>query len=523
MFFIHLPDLYRVEANLIVRLFLPENEYAYIAASSKVFELSTSPEEKASWSALFQCDQNHTTEKNKILSANDILMWFDLKKVADDIILQGNLSQNNRLLFREEIPVHPVRAALQQDIKMPLKLMLYKALSFYTCKTLPWGVLTGIRPVKIINKLLGQGDDIEEVTRHMQENYQVSKEKAQLSIEVALNQKKLLKRAPNAISIYIGIPFCTSRCLYCSFPSVSIQHYQYCIQDYLASLKKEIIWASQWIRGNGLSVDTVYIGGGTPTALSVEELKMLLDNIVQSLPMFQVCEYTVEAGRPDTISREKLKVLKSSGVSRISINPQTMQDKTLQLIGRNHTVEQFVEAFHIAREQGFHNINCDLIAGLPGESLEDFMVTIDQMKQLSPESLTVHTMSVKRASRLNEKRERFPNTSDDIVAAMIHLAKTSAKEMGLVPYYLYRQKNILANLENVGYAKPGFEGIYNILIMEEVQSIIALGAGAVSKIVFPNNRIERVFNVKNVEEYMKRIDQMLQRKENLLRYYDVNT
>ena len=170
MFFIHLPDLYRVEANLIVRLFLPENEYAYIAASSKVFELSTSPEEKASESALFQCDQNHTTEKNKILSANDILMWFDLKKVADDIILQGNLSQNNRLLFREEIPVHPVRAALQQDIKMPLKLMLYKALSFYTCKTLPWGVLTGIRPVKIINKLLGQGDDIEEVTRHMQEN-----------------------------------------------------------------------------------------------------------------------------------------------------------------------------------------------------------------------------------------------------------------------------------------------------------------------------------------------------------------
>lgn len=487
MFFIQLNGRYRADCNELVKLFLPENSYAYIDSE---------------------------TESCLAVSSEDYLL--QLKPRQDMRFLQGSLNRKGQVLFQDEIPIPNERSDPGKDIRMPLKLMIYSLLSRFTGKTLPWGALTGIRPVKIVNALLHQGESIESISQKMQGTYRVSEEKTRLSVEVALNEEKYLSVPPHSVSIYIGIPFCASRCLYCSFPSVSAQRCAGLTSDYLKALEREISWVADWMNKHHVLLDTVYIGGGTPTALSDAEFEKLLEDLVPKLPMHSVREYTVEAGRPDTINKLKLQSMKKAGVSRISINPQTMHDKTLRLIGRNHTAAQFTDAFQLAREEGFGNINCDLIAGLPSETVEDFQSTLEQIIPLNPESVTVHTMSVKRASRLHEEKDSFVRTPDDTVSAMIDRARVLLRQAGLRPYYLYRQKNILANLENVGYARPGFEGIYNILIMEEIQSILALGAGATSKIVFPDNRIERIFNVRNVEQYIQRIDEMLERKEALL-------
>jgi coproporphyrinogen dehydrogenase HemZ len=506
MVFIKLNERYRADCNELVKLFLPENSYAYI-------------DEDGSEPALKQYSADACLEVAKTGSAiisTDYVLRFETRQSGDLGFLWGCLSQNGQVCFQDEIPMHNLKPDLHKNLIMPLKLMIYGLLHRFTGKNLPWGALTGIRPVKLVNAMLQQGEPVDGILLKMQEHYRVSAEKTRLAAEVALNEEKYLSVPPNSVSIYIGIPFCASRCLYCSFPSVSTQHCANLTSDYLKALEKEIRWAAEWLKKNGALLDTVYIGGGTPTALSEHEFEKLLMELVPILPMHSVREYTVEAGRPDTISRQKLQQMKKAAVSRISINPQTMHDKTLRIIGRNHTAAQFSSAFQMAREEGFGNINCDLIAGLPSETLEDFQATLGQIMQLSPESVTVHTMSVKRASRLNEEKESFARTADGTVAAMIDLARASLRTAGFKPYYLYRQKNILANLENVGYAKLGYEGIYNILIMEEIQSILALGAGATSKIVFPGNRIERIFNVKNVEQYVQRIDEMLERKEAML-------
>lgn len=489
MLYIQLDESFRAEANELVKLFLPENEYTYVF---------TEPEAIAG------------------LSAGDFLLRFELKTEENAFFLLGSLARNGRVLFQDQIPISADEPPLSRHLKTPMKLLIYGALNHLTGKTLPWGALTGIRPVKIINALLDKGESLPDAAAIMQEYYRLSPEKTRLAIDVAVNERKYLKSDRNSVSVYIGIPFCTSRCLYCSFPSVSTERYGDCISDYLQALEREVRWTAAWLKSKGFTLDTVYIGGGTPTALPEKAFSRLLQEIVPILPMETVREYTMEAGRPDTISLNKLRCMKGSGVSRISINPQTLQDQTLVRIGRSHTARQFVEAFHMARDAGFCNINCDLIAGLPGENFQDFENTLYGIGELNPESLTVHTMSIKRASRLNEEKDRFAPTPDEIVASMVDLAAIRAREMGLLPYYLYRQKNILANLENVGYAKPGFEGIYNILIMEEIQTILALGARAISKVVYPDNRIERIFNVKNVEQYIQRIDEMLQRKEALL-------
>lgn len=293
--------------------------------------------------------------------------------------------------------------------------------------------------------------------------------------------------------------------------------FSHLVSDYLEALCREVKWTAKWLNDRNIEIDTVYIGGGTPTAINGDQLDYLLNYIVQLLPLNNIREYTVEAGRPDTLNYEKLSIIKKAGATRISINPQTMQEKTLKLIGRYHTAGQVTEAYNMARSLGFRNINCDIIAGLPEEDERDFEDTLSKIGELNPDSVTVHTMSVKRASRLINERERFRQTSDETVNNMIEMAGSFLRSMEMHPYYLYRQKNILANLENVGYAKPGAEGIYNILIMEEVQTILAMGAGASTKIVYPaENRIERVFNVRNVEQYIQRIDEMLERKMKLL-------
>ncbi|MFR5602183.1 MAG: coproporphyrinogen dehydrogenase HemZ, partial [Lachnospiraceae bacterium] len=395
--------------------------------------------------------------------------------------------------------------ASRLEVKNIIKRRLYQFLKERTGKELPWGTLTGIRPTKIPMSLLEQGKSEDEIARYMKETYYTSDEKIGLSIEIAKRERELLSAIDyqNGYSLYIGIPFCPTTCLYCSFTSYPISKWKGRTGQYLDALFNEMADVAELMKGKTL--DTVYFGGGTPTALSAEDLELLLSKLEALFDLSQVKELTVEAGRPDSITREKLEVLKRHQVTRISINPQTMKQETLDLIGRRHTVEDVKEQFYLAREMGFDNINMDLIIGLPGERLEDVAYTMEEMKVLKPDSITVHSLAIKRASRLNLLKEQYDGMSCTNPEEMIALTAKVSRELGLAPYYLYRQKNMAGNFENVGYAAPGKAGIYNILIMEEKQSIIACGAGTSTKVVFPaENRLERVENVKDVDQYISR-------------------
>lgn len=401
----------------------------------------------------------------------------------------------------------------RKEVKNILKRCIYRVLSERTGKTLPWGTLTGIRPVKLVVGLMERQHSAAEIKKFLKDTYYVSDEKIELSMEIARNEINLLKGIDykNGYSLYIGIPFCPSTCLYCSFTSYPISKYKDRADEYVAALEKEIDYAANEFKFQTLN--TVYIGGGTPTTLSPEQLERLLSKVRSSFNMEHCREFTVEAGRPDSITREKLLVLKKYGVTRISINPQTMKEETLKIIGRHHTVEQIKEAFALARELGFDNINMDFIVGLPNETVEDIKYTMEETLKLSPDSITVHSLAVKRAARLNMFKEDYKELTFENNQEIMKITEHYAREMNMEPYYLYRQKNMAGNMENVGYAKKGKEGIYNILIMEEKQTIAALGAGSMTKYVYPDGeRIERVENVKNVEQYIERIDEMLDRK-----------
>lgn len=405
------------------------------------------------------------------------------------------------------------------QVKNELKQLLYGLLFETTGKQLPWGTLTGIRPTKIAMQLLEQGKTEEEISEYMQKTYLASGEKAELSIEIAKRERQILSgiHYEKGYSLYIGIPFCPTTCLYCSFTSFPICVWKKRVSEYLDALEKEIDFVREACRDKIL--DSVYIGGGTPTTLEAGELERLLFKIRHTFDFENVLEFTVEAGRADSITREKLKVLKKYGVTRISVNPQTMNQKTLKLIGRQHTVEQVVEAFHMAREEGFDNINTDLILGLPGENEADVAYTVERVKELTPDSLTVHSLAIKRASRLSQWiLENGISTLHNTDETM-RIAAAGAYDLGMQPYYLYRQKNMSGNFENVGYAKPGKAGIYNILIMEEKQTIVALGAGSITKRVYPDGKIERCDNVKDVALYIEKIDEMIERKRKLFEVY----
>ncbi len=402
-------------------------------------------------------------------------------------------------------------------LKREIKRQVYKALSEFTGQEMPWGILTGIRPAKIVHEMLDRGLKKEHILEQLNNYYFVSRNKAALLYDVSLSEKAVLDSTKaDTVSIYIGIPFCPTRCLYCSFTSNPVKKYEKMVEDYISALVKEIKSVGRMLTDRKLKVQSIYIGGGTPTAIDAQYLEGLLKAIEAMFNFDEVEEYTLEAGRPDSITEEKLKVIAKSKVSRISINPQTMKNETLVRIGRSHTSADIIEAFELARKLGFNNINMDVIAGLPGEKLNDFLHTLEEIKKLAPESITVHTMSVKRASRLNNEKESYNLTDGVEVAKMVDSAHEFIAKIGLKPYYLYRQKNILGNLENIGYSIPGAESIYNIQIMEERQTILALGAGATTKVVYPKeNRIERIFNVKSVEEYISRVDEMIKRKENM--------
>ena len=409
--------------------------------------------------------------------------------------------------------------------KNELKKTIYQELSKKTGKTLPWGDLTGIRPTRIAMNLLDEGKSPEEVFEYMKNTYLVSDEKTLLAIDIAQREKEILRDIDykNGYSLYIGIPFCPTTCLYCSFTSYPIGAYSALVDDYVKCVEKEIDYVAEAFCGKTL--DTVYVGGGTPTTLEPHQIRELLGYLKQKIDLSKVKEFTVESGRPDSITREKLRAMKEMGVTRISVNPQTMSDETLGVIGRNHTVAQLIEAFHMAREEGFDNINMDIILGLPGEDAEDVRHTIEEIKKLAPNDLTVHSLAIKRGSRLYEAM-RLRELKGELKISMdgsmknteemMEIARSGAQKMGLLPYYLYRQKNISGNYENTGYAEPGKAGIYNILINEEVQSIVALGAGTVTKRVYgEGGRIERCDNVKDVKLYMDQIDEMIDRKRKL--------
>ena len=453
----------------------------------------------------------------------------DLKKhLFMDIVLKGSkqriafyvMDSEGKLRLDREVPFlienmledneHP-----KKEGKNLFKSRLYQSLREYSGKSLPWGNLTGIRPTKIAMGMLSSEKSHEEISKFMEEAHFVSREKTELSIEIANRERQLLAplHGKEGYSLYIGIPFCPTTCLYCSFTSYPICAYEELVDRYIECLCGEMDYVAGAYRGKAL--DSVYIGGGTPTTLSAERLERLLSHLEKTFDLSKLLEFTVEAGRADSITKEKLKVIKSHGVSRISINPQTMKEETLKLIGRRHTVEQVKEAFFLGRDMGFDNINMDLILGLPGENAEDVAGTVSEVEKLNPDSLTVHSLAVKRASKLREwilqnGMEYLQNTEETMA-----IAAEGAKAMNMHPYYLYRQKNMTGNLENVGSAREGKYGVYNILIMEEVQTIMALGAGSISKILLPEGRIERADNVKDVRLYIEKFDEMLKRKSAL--------
>ena len=396
------------------------------------------------------------------------------------------------------------------------KRFFYRTLAELTGRELPWGNLTGIRPTKLAYTMLEEGKTDGEIAHWLRQTHYVSREKCELSIEIARRERQLLSKIhyQGGYSLYIGIPFCPSTCLYCSFTSYPIAVYREKVERYIDCVIREMEYVAQAYRGKIL--DTVYIGGGTPTTLEPEQLDRLLDGLKSLFDFSTVQEFTVEAGRADSITADKLEVLRRHGVSRISVNPQTMKQETLDIIGRKATVEQVAEAYGLAREAGFDNINMDLILGLPGEDEADVRRTVDRVVDLAPDSLTVHSLAIKRASRLNQwiqehGVETLRNTDETM-----EIAAAGAKALDMHPYYLYRQKNMSGNFENVGYAREGKYGLYNILIMEEQQTIVALGAGSISKRVYPDGRIERCENVKEVALYLEKIDEMIERKRRLL-------
>ena len=403
----------------------------------------------------------------------------------------------------------------RKEAKNQLKQGLYQILSGMTGKELPWGTLTGIRPTKIPMKLLEEGQSKETIRSYMKDTYFASDEKIELSIEIAERELDILKQIDyeNGYSLYIGIPFCPTTCLYCSFTSFPLVTWRAKVDAYLDAVEKELDYVA--VKFGKKHLNSIYIGGGTPTTLEPYQLDRLIRKIRCSFDLSDCKEFTVEAGRPDSITREKLETLKKWDITRISINPQTMKDETLKIIGRRHTVAQTVESFKLAREIGFDDINMDLIMGLPEETLDDVKCTLEQIKALKPDNLTVHSLALKRAARLNMFKEDYKDYKMVNTTEHMNLTAECAKEMGLEPYYLYRQKSMAGNLENVGYASPGKAGIYNILIMEEKQTIVACGAGTVTKRVYGDGRIDRCDNVKDVKLYMEKIDEMIARKQKL--------
>ncbi|OOM79456.1 coproporphyrinogen III oxidase [Clostridium sp. BL-8] len=411
--------------------------------------------------------------------------------------------------------------SLGEDVKNSLRRFLFLCLRDLTNDIYPWGILIGIRPSKIALKLIKEGKSEEEVIKIFKEKYLAHEDKAKLCIDVAKAEERIVNKDKNNIAIYIGMAFCPTKCLYCSFTSNPIGVYKKMVMPYVEALIKEIRGISKYIDKKNLNIESVYFGGGTPTSVSDGEFMMVMDEIYNSfIKGHKVKEFTVECGRPDTLNKNKLITMKECNVTRISINPQTMNDKTLKLIGRSHSSEDIKEKFMMARELGFDDINMDIIIGLPGETHKEVLHTKNELMKLKPDSVTVHGLALKRGSRMYEEfilKKGISLVSQEEIIKMYEESKDLAEKLDISPYYMYRQKNMVGNMENLGYAKEGKECIYNIQMIEERQTTIALGAAAVSKVIFlEEDRLERFPNLKDLHEYISRIDEMIEGKKKLL-------
>lgn len=443
------------------------------------------------------------------------ILHYEKQYLLEELIKVFLRPDQYRLLSEEE-PADADTMIINEENtqdKNAINRQIYRRLSALTGQKPAWGILTGIRPVKLCGELCERTGSGEEAVRVLREEYFLSEEKASLLLRLYQHQQAEAGKPPkNSAGVYIGIPFCPTRCVYCSFASNQVPDSE--IELYLKALHQEIAYTGRRMAETGMTVESIYIGGGTPTTLTAEQLDDLIESIQKAFDLSALREFTVEAGRPDTITAEKLQVLKARGVDRISINPQSMKARTLELIGRSHSPKDIRQAFDLARACGFDHINCDVIAGLPEEDAADFADTLRQVMDMGPESITVHCLAVKRASRLVDIDKDFHYKQGERVAEMLSRGEKALDDGGYAPYYLYRQKHMAGAFENTGYCKPGKDCIYNIRIMDEHQSIIALGAGGISKVYYPvENRLERVANVTNYQEYIKRIDEMLNRKE----------
>lgn len=454
----------------------------------------------------------------------DLTVTFSLK-LSDVIETAATLTNGQGQVFKadfsKQILTGLSEKEMNQQIKNSVSYVYLSVLQSYTGMTQKWGILTGVRPTKLLHKMLFEGMGKEEAHQKLKAEYLITDEKIQLMQSIIDRQLAVipdLYELGNEVSIYIGIPFCPTKCAYCTFPAYAINGRQGSVNSFLGGLHFEMKKIGEWLKARDVKITTVYFGGGTPTSITAEEMDMLYEEMYKSFPdVKSIREVTVEAGRPDTITSEKLMVLKKWNIDRISINPQSYIQETLKAIGRHHTVEETIEKFKLAREMDMNNINMDLIIGLPGEGIKAFSHTLQETKKLMPESLTVHTLSFKRASEMTKNKEKYKVADRSEIEQMMGLAEDWTRNHQYSPYYLYRQKNILGNLENVGYALPNQESIYNIMIMEEQQTIIGLGCGAASKFIDPTNgKIIHFANPKDPKTYNESYEKYTKDKINIL-------
>lgn len=434
-------------------------------------------------------------------------------EVSDKITISVNIGSFNK---SETV----VKKLTDDDNELVSAQLLYKLLCDFTGLTQPWGILTGVRPVKLLRRLAEESNE-EQAVKKFEKDFFVSNEKIALSRETEHNERKILELSkPESFSLYVGIPFCPSRCSYCSFVMASIERAEKLIEPYTKLLCEEIKRTAEIANKLGLRLETVYFGGGTPTTLSAEQLDTVLRTVNKSFDMSTCREFTVEAGRPDTIDIAKLFALKENKVDRISINPQTVNDEVLKTIGRKHTAQQFFDAFELARKCGFDNINTDLIAGLPTDTTESFKNSLDSIVRLNAECITVHTLCMKRASRLTTEGVTLDLQQARDAREMLAYTQNILGQNEYIPYYMYRQSRMVGNLENVGWSKKGFESLYNVYVMDETHTILACGSGGVTKLKRNNpDYLERIFNFKYPYEYIDRFDELIQRKSGIMQFY----
>ncbi|MBQ5316925.1 MAG: coproporphyrinogen dehydrogenase HemZ [Oscillospiraceae bacterium] len=470
-------NAYKYETEAVIKLFFPIERFEFLP-----------------------CDENSSDVPDSIVCA-----------CTDELYVSADIS-GKRTVKTAPLPEN------ESEYELSLCRLLFVTLSEMTGITPEWGCLTGIRPVKKVNALIREGCDSDTVYERLRDKYLITRRKSDLAYLTAMHQQDALRTLDDkSYSLYISIPFCPSRCSYCSFVSHSItsRGAKELIPQYVDMLCRELSDLGEILRDSSMHCDTVYIGGGTPTAIGADDLYRIMSTAAKSIDLSHIREYTVEAGRPDTMTEDKLSAIKDFA-TRISINPQTLSDSVLRAIGRVHSSEQFYKAFALARKMGFDNINTDTIAGLPTDTYEGFRATIDGLIALAPEDITVHTLTVKRSAALFQGADRKALTADDVLSDMVNYAFDALTGAGYSPYYLYRQKNTIGNLENVGYSRDGCEGLYNIYIMEETQDILACGAGGSTKLTDRSTgKITRYFNYKYPYEYISRYDRMTGYKEKL--------